>query len=502
MNVFPHPPEKETTATKLIFVGKKDLQNHEYAQIFETLQFQANFGQSCFLPEYNVLYIGIDFDKTKKTADHYHTPNYYSLGASIVDVLEKTTLSVLSVEPAEYAIIIRDSMYDILLGIAQKSWQFTQYNAPKNRKPKVFTVYLHKDMGSMFSDYGLLDELQALNTGITLTRNLVNETPETINPQSIQNILIHEFDTYPSVKVTFLQQNKIQDLGMEGVLMVGRGSRFAPCISHIVLPAKSKKKHTIVLIGKGVTYDSGGLDVKIQGGMKGMKTDMAGAATMSGVMKTLAILGGLEHTEVHWLSAWVENMISGESYKTDDIITTHSGQTVEIFNTDAEGRLTLADMLSYATTLDPDYIVDAATLTGAAIYAWSEYVTALMGNDKTLLDSIMTAFESQHEQIAQTRMPEVLRESVSGTFGDLINTATLERQAGHITAGLFLSNFIDQTQFRGKNFDVLQEKSRKIYSWAHLDIAGTASNSNRNDLQVKGATGHGVRSLVHWLKQL
>ena len=211
------------------------------------------------------------------------------------------------------------------------------------------------------------------------------------------------------------------------------------------------------------------------------------------------ILESGQTLEIHWLTAFCENSVNSNSYRSDDILESFSGQTMEVWNTDAEGRLTLADVLSYGTLLEPDYMVDAATLTGACVVANSNYFTGLMGNDESLNQNLMTSFIDNNERTVTNHFPEILRESVQGSLGDLINTGKLQRQAGHITAGLFLSHFIDQNNWRPQVLEKYQIKNPKAYNWAHLDIAGTAFNNTQNALETQGATGQSVRSLVDWV---
>ncbi len=285
---------------------------------------------------------------------------------------------------------------------------------------------------------------------------------------------------------------------MKGITFVGRASRFKPTLVHVTLKPEGEIKHTICLIGKGLTYDSGGLDIKVAGHMRTMKTDMAGSATMFGVIKILSELG-LKNTQVHWISAFAENMISESSYKADDIITSYSGQTIEVYNTDAEGRLTLADALTYATLLNPDYIIDAATLTGACIMALSAYFTALMGNDTELCQKLHDTFVEENEPTILVHMPEMLREYVQGSNSDLVNTSKSPISSGHVTAGLFLSHFVDQSLFRNPEIKI---ENPKCFKWAHMDIAGSAYNESKNNLGVSGATGQSVKSLVKFVQKI
>ncbi|MBC7472552.1 MAG: hypothetical protein H7196_04835 [candidate division SR1 bacterium] len=491
--------ESQSHHTKIIFLKNENVKNHEHVKLLEKIDFKGKFGQTMYFPNIDTLFVGIEYKLEVKSSDINAKPNYYTLGAKIVAEFENTKINSLEISaiPIEYQ--ISKIIQQIILGISQRSWQFDKYLSKKSSLKKYYDISFGEGLGDIMT---IADskELFALDKGITLNRMLVEETPEALNPNSIQKILKSEFQHYSNATHEILNFDQLEAIGMEGITAVGRGSRFKPILSHITLKPKNQMSTSkVCLIGKGLTYDSGGMDIKTEGHMRTMKMDMGGSALMAGVMKTLAELGGLEHTEVHWISAYAENMVSDNSYKSDDILTTYSGQTVEIWNTDAEGRLTLADALSYATTFNPKYIVDAATLTGACIRAISEYYTGVMGNDKDLIDDISRAFVEQGELAVHTPLPEILRPSVKGEISDLINTSLPGTNAGHLTAGLFLSHFVDQNNFRGDKYGKIENKA---YPWVHLDIAGSSYNSKKNDLQTDGATGHGVKSLVSWLKGL
>ena len=485
--------------TKLVFITTEEINNHQQKTVFEKLDFKGKFGKIEYLPEIDTIFIGVSYVVKHKTSDPNAKPNYYALGAKIARKLSETKIEALEFSQLPSQMAKAQNLKDIILGISQASWQFDKYLNPEKSEKKSYDISFASDFADILSTADKL-EIFALDKGITLTRTLVDETPENLNPESIQKILKHEFSHYTNITHEILNFDQLEARGMEGITAVGRGSRYQPILSHMVLkPTNAIAAKKVCLIGKGLTYDSGGMDIKTGGHMKSMKCDMAGSALMTGVMKTLAEIGGLEHTEVHWITAYAENMINDNSYKADDILTTFSGLTVEVMNTDAEGRLTLADCLSYATTLVPDYILDAATLTGACIRAVSEYYTSLMGNDAEFIQDINQAFLDQNELCVKTQLPEILREYVKGDISDLNNTSTLEGQAGHLTAGLFLSHFVDQSLFRGGKYGKIENKA---YPWVHLDIAGTAYNSEKNDLKADGATGQGVRSLVSWLRKL
>jgi leucyl aminopeptidase len=492
--------ESQSHHTKIIFVIPVEIKANSLASTFEKLDFEGKFGQTCYFPETDTLYVGINYEIKVKTADINAKPNYYALGAKIAVEFESNKISALEISslPTEYQ--TSKIIQQLILGISQGSWQFDKYLDKKASVKKNYDISFGTKLEDIMTAADM-QELFALDKGITLNRTLIEETPEVLNPESIQKILKNEFQHYSNITHDILNYDQLAARGMEGITAVGRGSRFKPILSHMILKPKNQMTTCkVCLIGKGLTYDSGGMDIKTEGHMRTMKMDMGGSVMMTGVMKTLAELGGLEHTEVHWISAYAENMVNDDSYKADDILTTYSGQTVEVWNTDAEGRLTLADALSYATTFDPKYIIDAATLTGACVRAVSEHYAAIMGNDAELIEAISSSFVEQGELAVHTPLPEALRPSVKGEISDLINTSLPGTNASHLTAGLFLSHFVDQNNFRGERYGKLIEK--KAYPWVHLDIAGSAYNSKKNDLKTDGATGHGVKSLVSWLKSI
>ena len=454
----------------------------------KNLKFKADFGQLIF--DNNTLYVGTTFKNSNVSIDPFNKPDYYSLGAKIVSFLKNTELKDLQVNCGFN--LKSKELEHLILGLLQASYNFDKYI--KEPKSVDYTFYFSDTLSGLISKNQLI-YIESVSQSVDLARDLINDTPAAINPSTISKIIDEQFGSLNNVSIKTLDYNQMIELGMEGITAVGKASVNKPILFHTTIKPKNLATKKIVLIGKGLTYDSGGLDIKTGGHMAGMKSDMGGSATMFGTTLALAKLG-LDNVELHWISAFAENMIDSNAYKADDILTTYSGQTVEVYNTDAEGRLTLADALAYATLLDPDYIIDAATLTGACIVALSEYNTALMSNDLDLKNKLISKFESELEPTIYTSMPEILRQYVTGDISDLNNTSTLSRQSGHVTAGLFLSHFVDQNNFRNLN---LQIKTPKVYPWVHLDIAGSAFNNKHNSLNTKGATGQSIRSLVSWI---
>lgn len=493
----------ENNSWEIYIVSKVELLNLDESKqaILSSLKFTAKFAQVAVLPESKKIYVGLTLESKQKTFDPFHRVNMYVLGAKLYRKIASLDINTIYLhsnpiftEPKKNVFgDFSKNLFEFVLGLSQANWNLDTYLPPASAKNKAIELSLDTNLSELVTEE-FQTKLKALNDGIILTRSLVDDIPEYINPTTLPGIVKRELSGKPTISIDVLDYSKLQELGMEGITFVGRASRHDPVMVHVVLKPAGIVTKKVCLVGKGVTYDSGGLDIKTGGSMKTMKVDMAGSATMFGVMKTLSEIG-LQNTEVHWISAWVENMVDGSSYKTDDILTTYSGQTVEILNTDAEGRLTLADALTYATLQDPDFIVDTATLTGAAVVSVSPYYTAMMGNDAELIRALDSAFVEEGERTVHTPMPEVLRSKVKGRVAELINTSKLPK-AGHITAGLFLSHFVDQNNFRNSKLGITEPKA---YAWAHLDIAGSCWNDKMNDIDADGATGQSVKGLSAWI---
>jgi leucyl aminopeptidase len=261
------------------------------------------------------------------------------------------------------------------------------------------------------------------------------------------------------------------------VLAVGQGSARTPRVVKLEYKPKEKAKRHIVLVGKGVTFDAGGLSLKDAHGMETMKDDMTGAAI---VLSTLVACAQAEvPVAVTGLVGLVENLPSGTSYKPGDVIRARSGKTIEVLNTDAEGRLVLADLLDYAGELEADHVVDLATLTGACLIALGDGVSGVMGTDQKLVERILDAGTRAGEYLWQLPLVEEYRENLKSQVADLKNI-TGTRWGGAISAGLFLKDFV------------------KNESWVHVDLSGCWSSAER-DYRTAGATGEGPRWLLDWI---
>lgn len=317
---------------------------------------------------------------------------------------------------------------------------------------------------------------------VNYARNLVNEPASSLKPsalaQEAQKISLDD----KLVETEVFTGRDLTELGAHALIAVSRGSDEPAQFIHLSYkPRGAQKLNTkLCLIGKGITFDSGGLSLKTAEGMESMKGDMAGAACILGVFK--AISKFKPRIEVHGLIPACENMPSGKALRPGDVIKTFSGKTVEVLNTDAEGRLVLADALGYAVKkLEADYIIDLATLTGACVVALGENVAGLMTNNERLEDKIEDASEAEGEPVWQLPLIEDYKELLKSNVADIKNV-TQKRWAGAITAALFLREFVEKTP------------------WAHLDIAGPSwDESGRISYIPKGGTGFGVRTILNLL---
>jgi leucyl aminopeptidase len=283
------------------------------------------------------------------------------------------------------------------------------------------------------------------------------------------------------LKVSIIEKAEMESDGFGGILAVGKGSSSPPKLIVLEYYGTTKSESPIVIVGKAVTFDTGGISIKPSEKMEEMKFDKCGGCNVLGIMKAVADLN-LDSNVIGIIPA-VENMPSGSSYRPGDIIRMYNKKTVEIINTDAEGRIILGDALSYgAKIFSPKAIIDMATLTGAAIIALGTNVAALVGNDKELVTKILECSNQTGEKIWQLPLFEEHKEQLKSSNADIKNIGG--RPAGAITAAAFLSNFVDDIP------------------WVHLDIAGTAWNqegTKEKSYNPKGATGFGIRTILKYV---
>lgn len=317
---------------------------------------------------------------------------------------------------------------------------------------------------------------------VCLARDLVNEAPSRLTPRTMA-AEARKVARASKLRCTVLGKPELEKLGMKALLSVSRGSAEPPRVVHLVYRptrAVAGSKRKILLVGKGVTFDSGGLDLKPAEAMLDMKMDMAGSAAVLAAMSGLAESGC--RLEVHALLGLVENMTGGNAYKPGDILDTWQGKTVEVCNTDAEGRLVLCDLLAYGEAkLKPTHIVDLATLTGACVVALGTRATGLFTRHDDLRDALLAAATAGGEKLWPMPLYDEYLPQLQRGPADLRNLG--ERWGGAITAALFLGEFLTRKQ-----------------SWAHLDIAGPAFTDKELPDSTVGGTGAGVLTLLRWLE--
>lgn len=385
--------------------------------------------------------------------------------------IEIPNLSVLSA--AVEAVLLTDYWF------AEHSVAVRRHQATESLQSVTFRVRDAKDIAEGKKIVRRIEETIA---AVTLTRNLVNQPASHMSPK----VLVEEAKKIkkmsPRISVTIMDKKEAEKKKFSAFLAVARGSKVDPYVIHLKYVPKKKAKKKVVFIGKGITFDSGGLSLKPAEHMEDMKIDMAGAATVLGLFSLLPTLS--PDIEVHGIIAACENMPSGDAYRPGDVVVAMNGKTIEILNTDAEGRVTLADALSYAMKLKPDAIVDLATLTGACMVALGDTHAGLFGNTKDLNASLMRAAEDVGEGLVEFPLPEEYRPTVQSKIADLRNTSAM-KMGGAITAALFLQEFVEKTP------------------WAHMDIAGPVyAERPLIPYWQFGATGYGVRTLAKLLEEL
>lgn len=355
-------------------------------------------------------------------------------------------------------------------------YTFDQFksNKPETRRPLrklVFNVPTRRELnlGEKAITHGL-----AVASGVKASKDLGNMPPNVANPAYLASQARRLGDDYQSITSKIIGEEEMEKLGMTSYLAVGRGSRNESMMS--IMEYKGNPDvdaKPIVLVGKGLTFDSGGISLKPGEAMDEMKYDMCGAASVFGTMKALAKLE--LPINVVAVLAGCENMPGSNAYRPGDILTTMSGQTVEVLNTDAEGRLVLCDALTYVERFEPECVIDVATLTGACVMALGHHISGLVSNHNPLAHELVNASEQAGDRAWRMPMADEYQEQLESPFADMQNIGG--RPAGTITAGCFLSRYA------------------KKYNWAHLDIAGTAWKSGK----AKGSTGRPVSLLVQFL---
>src|ERR1051325_2428395 len=364
--------------------------------------------------------------------------------------------------------------------LAQSDYKYDPYiTVKKDQKRIAIHATLLAPESLDKKEVGALDRTaRAIAAGVATVRELGNAPCNVMTPERLAE-RAQEVAKDAGVKCTVYGKREIERMKMGGLIAVNRGSVLEPRFVVMEYAPKRAKKH-VALVGKGITFDSGGISIKPAEKMEEMKFDMCGAAAVIGIIETAARLE--LPVKVTSIFAATENLPSGSAYKPGEIITMMNGKTVEIVNTDAEGRMILGDALHYASNLKPDHLIDYATLTGACVVALASDAAGLFTADDELARNLINAGERTGERLWRLPLWDEYKDLIRSEWADMKNSGG--RWGGAITAAVFLQEFVD------------------CPSWAHLDIAGTAYAESESALEARGATGAGVRVTIELLRSL
>ncbi|MCV2396430.1 leucyl aminopeptidase [Actinotalea sp. M2MS4P-6] len=370
-----------------------------------------------------------------------------------------------------------DDVAAVAEGAALGAYGYTRYHTPEPNQRAVEEIQVVTSLARSAASKAAVARAEVIAAAVHGTRDLVNTPPRDLYPAAFADIAKQAAKGL-KVKVTVLDEKELAAGGYGGLVAVGQGSARPPRLVKVVW-APARAKRSVALVGKGITFDSGGLSLKPPKSMETMKSDMSGAAAVLHTVLAAASLK-LPVKVTGWLCL-AENMPSGTAQRPSDVITQRGGKTVEVLNTDAEGRLVLADGLVAACEEKPDAVLDVATLTGAQVVALGTRVSGVMGTE-AVRDSVVSAAGEAGELMWPMPLPEELRAGLTSQVADLANVAG-DRNGGMLTAGVFLKEFVGETP------------------WAHLDIAGPAFNEGAEwGYTPKGGTGVAVRTLLRYLE--
>ncbi len=452
---------------------EKELESHVSKEILTNASFEAKSKQICLFLESAQMFVGVE----SLSADE--------LRVTFAQVAKKlSSYKYKSVKIRAYSAILARAIVE---GLVLGSYSYTRYKSKKDESVdmEIFLASEDKDGKKLpYSSLALqVDEALSLCDATNYTRDLVNTPPDDMTPEDL-SLCAQELAADSSLECTIYDEKFLKDENMNAMLAVARASVHKPRLIHLHYKPKNAKK-VITLVGKGLTYDSGGLSLKPSASMVTMKMDKAGGCTVLGILKAVEALK--LPVEVHGFVGAVENMIGGNAYKPDDILVAKNGKTIEVRNTDAEGRLVLADVLCFAQErVKADYIFDFATLTGACVVALGQYTTGIMGHSGNLKHLVRKASSSVGELSASLPFNDHLKELLKSKIADMSNIGS-SPYGGAITAALFLDHFIDE------------EMKQK---WMHFDIAGSAYSESSWGVNPHGATGESLRTCVEFIKGL
>ena len=403
---------------------------------------------------------------------------FYKINCTMVKTLESSGATEIASYLTEIAVKRKDITWKIqhsIEAIDECLYKFNQLKSSKEetRRPLRKFIFSVSGRGQLMLGEQAVRQGMAISAGIHLAKDLSNLPGNMCTPDYLAKQSLKLAKQHSNVKTSVLEEKDMEKLGMGSLLSVSKGSREPGKLITIEYSAGDKKQAPIVFVGKGVTFDSGGISLKPGAGMDEMKYDMCGAASVIGVLSACAELQ--LPINVIGVIPTVENMPDGIASRPGDVVTSMSGQTIEILNTDAEGRLILCDALTYVEKFNPDVVIDIATLTGACIVALGAHPAGLLSNHNPLANDLLSAGQTSGDRCWQLPLWDDYQDQLKSNFADIANIGG--KGAGTITAACFLSRFT------------------KKYHWAHLDIAGVAWKSGAN----KGATGRPVGLLAQYV---
>jgi leucyl aminopeptidase len=474
------PMEEIESDVEVILIVNKNFK-HDFVQDKKLLKkagFKASQDETYLLIKEDRLYVGVE---------SINDDNLRTAMATAIQTLSETPYTTLKVatylDKEERLHNLRAMTEGFILG----TYKFDKYKSEKSKqaiKNIIISLEEYHAYEIEMEEASYQVELGKITAEATnFTRDIVNMTPDDCYPKVLANIA-QELADEVDLNYNILKPKEIKAEEMNALLAVARASRHKPRVIHLSHKPKNPKM-VISLVGKGLTYDSGGLSLKPGTAMVNMKLDKSGACAVIGIMKAVAEMD--LDVEVHGFIGAVENMIGGDAYKPDDVLVAKSGKTIEVRNTDAEGRLVLADVLAYAQQeVEANYIFDFATLTGASVVAVGQYTSSVMGNCNEPRDLVIEAAQESGELATKLDFNKHLRKCLKSNVADISNMSNTP-YGGAITAGIFLDNFIKE-----ENKD----------KWAHIDIAGPAYVEHTWGENPIGGSGAGVRMMVRLLEKL
>jgi len=441
------------------------------------LGFKASQDEVCYLSEFKTLYIGVEANEHDL---------FRSAAATAIKTLSKFTYTSLKI--AQYDVDNKDKIFTAIIeGFILGNYTFDTYKSEKNKSTLNEIIFSSKTLEDEASHPEILEKTlihaYTVAKATNYTRDLVNTTPEDLYPLRFAHIA-NDLAKDSEIQCKILNEKEMAAENMNALLSVGRASRHESQLIHLSYKPKNPRA-VISLVGKGLTYDSGGLSLKPATSMVSMKMDKSGGCAVLGIIKAASELK--LDIEIHGIIGAVENMIGGDAYKPDDVLTAKNGKTIEVRNTDAEGRLVLADCLGYAQEkVQADYIFDYATLTGACLVALGQYTTGIMGHSHKLKHSLGKAGTNTGELISSLPFNRYLKKQLKSEIADISNISS-KPYGGAITAAMFLDEFINE-----ENKD----------KWMHFDIAGPAYSESAWGYNPFGGSGAGVRVTLDWLSSI